>query len=530
MPGLVVMSQNGGMVDVPEPDEYYGHLVDLSVLRAAARRQRKTWLGAALVGLVIGAAFHVFVPAKYAAETDLYMVEPVSSDTAQSIADDVSLLQTRAVAAKAVAALHLNVSAEEFLGTFSGTAVSDVILTIELSARTQTEAIAYDNAVAKAFFNVRSQELSTQTNLVVDALQAQVNLLDKQIQGLTAEVNSISAGKAGPETANDVASLVDLRTTEASQIVQLQSEQQQDLQSVRQSVDGSQVLDPAAVKKVSEKKVIATDGLTGLAGGLGLSLGFILVAAAISERPRRRADVAAALGVPVELSIGHYRSPRLLRNYRLRRRLKRPGTSLRITERWLGGHLSAERGSALAVVVMGPSELAMQAVANVAARLAGEGKRVVVADMADGRPLRRLLGVKGRAGEPLPVRLGSAEFVLVVSPEDPAEMLNQRPKDADVVLTLAMVHPAFGGEPLASWADSAVMVVTAGKPTATQMASGTQMLHHSGIAVRSAILVGSDHEDDSTGLVESESPVPPRWSDRDHRSLEAGSVERTPSL
>lgn len=487
------------VVGSDEPQEYTGPMIDLSVMKDAVRRRRNMWVGAALAGLVIGAVLHLFVPATYTAGTDLYMVEP-SGDN-QAIGDDVSVLETRAVAQRAVAALRLDVDPERFLSTYSGLAVSDVILSIKLSATSPARAVAYDNAVANAFLAVRAQQLRLQTNTLVDGLKLQVTSVSLDASKLTKEINSLSTSKAGPTSADQLAALVTDRSGDASEISQLEWQEQQDVLAERATVQGSQVLDPAEATKVSVKRVTTMDGLSGLVGGLGLGLGIVIVGAIISDRPRRRADVAAALGVPVELSVGKYRPPRVLRRLRLRWRLPRRWAMLEMVERRLRRNLEEVPGSGLAVVAVGPNELAALGIARLAYSLASQDMRVVVVDLADGHPLAWLFGVKGKPGEPLSARFLDREFTLVIGPDDPAEMTGKRGDDGEAVLVLANLSPGFGAEHLTMWTSGAVVVVTAGEATATQMSATTQMLNQAGVAAISALLIGAGPEDESVGTV-----------------------------
>ena len=49
---------------------------------------------------------------------------------------------------------------------------------------------------------------------------------------------------------------------------------------------------------------------------------------------------------------------------------------------------------------------------------------------------------------------------VIVAPEDPAQMAQKPPPDdADVVLVLTSLDPAFGTEQLASWVTDAVMIL-----------------------------------------------------------------------
>ncbi len=497
-------SYNSTVGEAEQGEEYLGPMVDLGALKEALRRRRKLWVGAALLGLLIGMAFHHIVPAKYAAVTDLYMAEPSGSDPSQAIANDVSLLGTRAVAQPAARAFHLD--PETFLTTYQGTALSNVILSIRLSAPSPAKAVSYDNTVAKVFLAVRSQELASETGLVVDGLAAQVKALNSEVKNLTSALNSLADANADAQTANQIESLVDERTTDASQISQLESQEQQDLLSEQAVAGGSQVLDPAAAIKVSVNKVTAEDGLTGLVGGLGLGVGIVLIGAAISDRPRKRSAVAAALDVPVELSVGRYRPPRRLRKMRLRRRLRKPEPVVQMIASRLRGHLEAVPNRALAIVAIGPTQPAALAVAVLARSLASEGQPVLVVDMADDRPLPGLFGMKAGPGSPCTDTTGTGAITIVSAPDDPGQMPKMPAPGDGSVLILVSVSPATGAEHLAGWAEAAVVFVTAGQVTASRMTASTLLLRRAGVTVRSAVLIGSDRYDDSAGVVSSEGP------------------------
>jgi capsular polysaccharide biosynthesis protein len=501
-------SLKASFVEPESPEEYSGAMIDLSAMREALSRRRKVWIGLALAGLVLGAAMHLLVPAKYAAVTDLYMAEPAGSNPALAIANDVSLLETRAVASQALSTLHLTVTPGTFLTTYQGTAVSNSIISIKLSAASPATAVSYDNAVASAFLRIRGQELGLQTQLVVNGIQQQINTLNSQMKDLTTAINALSSAAASSQSGNQITTLVNERTDDATQITQLEAQRQQDLVGARSVAAGSQVLDSAVDVHVSQKKVIAMDGLTGLVAGLALGIGIVIVGAIISDRPRRRSEVAAALGVPVELSVGRYQPPVLLRQLRLRRSLKTPGVTLQMIARRLGTHLDAEPSSSMATVAIGPSGPAALGLASLALWLASEGKRVVLVDMADGRPLSSLFRAKGAPGLPQTVVLGGLWLTLIVAAEDPSQMLGEVLEEDDAVLVLASVSPALGADHVANWTSNAIVVVTAGKTTGTAMASTTEVLRHAGVTPRSAIMVGAGQKDESVGLVESD-PFPP---------------------
>jgi capsular polysaccharide biosynthesis protein len=506
--GVGVPMPKSAFVDPETPDEYSGPLINLSFIKQALSRRRKFWIGAALAGLVIGSAFHTFVPAKYTAVADLYLNQPAGADPIAAMQNDVSLLETRTVAAQALTSLHLNADPGTFVSTYEGIAVSGNILSIKLNASSPAQAVSYDNAVANAFLDVSARELALQTQLVVNGLKKQISTLNAAMKDLTSAINSLSTTTANSQSANQLATLVTQRTNDASQISQLQSQEQQDILAEQANVQGSSVLDPAVATKVSPKKVIVMDGLTGLIGGLGLSVGIIVIGAIISDRPRRRSDVAATLGVPIELSVGRYHPPLIFRQMRLRRSLKSPGLTMRMIARRLGAHLDAAPGSRLATIAIGPTEPAALGVATLALWLAMEGKRVVLVDMSDGRPLVHLFRAKRIPDSRQVVNFHGLWLTLIVAPEDPGEMMGELFGEDDVVLVLASVSPALGADHIASWANNAALVVTAGKASDALMASTTQLLRQSGVVPVSAVLIDAGREDDTVGVVDDE-PLPP---------------------
>ena len=75
---------------------------------------------------------------------------------------------------------------------------------------------------------------------------------------------------------------------------------------------GSVVLDAAAPLPHSRLKKLILDAALGLVVGLVLGVGIVVVRALVSDRLRRRDDVAQALGAPVTLSVGAVRPRRWL--------------------------------------------------------------------------------------------------------------------------------------------------------------------------------------------------------------------------
>jgi hypothetical protein len=238
-------------------------------------------------------------------------------------------------------------------------------------------------------------------------------------------------------------------------------------------------------------------------------LGLLIVAigAIVSDRLRRRDDVAAALGAPVRVSVasgGRKRS----RNSGREADLNRVATHLRSAV-----PSSSDGAGSLVVVAVDARTFVSEAIRQMAVTAAHEGKRVVLADLSGGA-LGRLLGTK----EPgvRPVDVGGVRVVLVIpergdlAPVGPLHApslgapMNGVPNvhaAADLFITLAAVNPATGGAHLKTWADDAVAVVTAGESSVTRVQAVGEMIRFAGVQLDSAVLLGADEKDESLGFV-----------------------------
>ena len=162
---------------------------------------------------------------------------------------------------------------------------------------------------------------------------------------------------------------------------------------------------------------------------------------------------------------------------RLRGRLRRPTPALQLVVRRLRAHLETAPNAALALVEIGAVESAAVAIAALAHSLSSEGKRVVLADAAEGRPLVGLLGGGERPGTVRMVSLGGRPVGLYVAPQDPTRMAdNEGREDADVILVLATVDPALGADHLAAWASDAVVMVRTGAASGPRIGAIAQQL------------------------------------------------------
>jgi hypothetical protein len=182
---------------------------------------------------------------------------------------------------------------------------------------------------------------------------------------------------------------------------------------------------------------------------------------------------------------------------------------------------STRRPATLAVVTVDNAHEIAPAVVILAELCAKEGTRLLVADLVRGAPVAKLLGTrtagtqKGRnRGAPLVVIIPQQADLVPSGPLSPAvaSRLAAAPtkgvvsaaKQTDLLVTIAELDPAFGGEHLSTWAEAAVAVFTAGRTRATRAYAVGEMLRLSGIHSISGIVVGSDKTDESLGT----SPAP----------------------
>jgi hypothetical protein len=286
-------------------------------------------------------------------------------------------------------------------------------------------------------------------------------------------------------------------------------------------IEGSGVLDPAA--PITHTHKLLSPGLTtpllyagtGLIPGLVLGMAFVVVRELVSDRLRRRDDVAHALGAPVRLSVGGVRVGGLLG----RRGLAAADSG---EVRRIVAHLrgvvprGSKHAAALAVVAVDRADVAALALVSLAVSVAAEGRRVVLADLCGSAPAAALVGVKEPGvrgvtvkGAQLVVAVPARDGVAPVGPlrrgpaaglQRPSRELDAACESADLVLTLARLDPSIGADHLATWASDAVVMVTAGQSSWTKIYAVGEMIRLARIRLASAVLVGADKTDESLGV------------------------------
>lgn len=494
--------------------ELTGGYTSGAFIKAALRRRARFWCVTALVGLLIGLGLYVKLPPAYHATATLVLTNSPNENPTAVMQTNATLAESVPVAQRAVSQLGLQQSVASFMATYSATPTTDQILVISVGAPSATAAVARANALASAFLQFRTTYVQTQQAELVAGLNQQLQQAQQRLDSTSLQISQLPAPSSPAEQAN-------LQKLQAQQkdasnalaevkyyVVGAQATGQTTTDSM---VQNSKVLGPAILAKHSRVKGVALDIVGGLIGGMALGMGIVVIGALVSDRLRRRDEIAEAFGVPVGLSVGVLRKRRWLGRAAQNLDMKRVVAHLR------NAVPGSSRGPAsLAVVAVDDAHVAARAVASLAMSYASEGRQVVAADLSGGAHLARLLGVKG-PGMHAVSREGTNFLVTVPEPDDVAlvgplrgntlsavparadKALVDASNSADVLLTLASLDPALGSEYLATWATDAVGIVTAGESSEERIRGVREMIRLAGTRLDSVVLVGADKRDQSLG-------------------------------
>jgi capsular polysaccharide biosynthesis protein len=493
-----------------------GGLVNLGFFTAALRRKARVWCLTAVVGLAIGAALYVKYPPAYHASTTVLLVYNTDQDPAVEVQTEASMAQSQAVAERVVRQLKLPQSVASLRAAYTVTIVTDNVLTLNIGAPSGAAAVQRASALANAFLQYRAEYARMQEQQLAVQLDRQYNAAQQRITELEAQISQMPSTQTTPAEKTQYNKLQN-ELGQQQQILQYATNAKASAQTAANAVaKGSYVLNPATALPYSRIKGMVLYFVGGLFGGLAIGMGGVIIAALLSRRLRRREDVAATLGAPVRLSVGPLRA----RRWRPRRAAKQNLDMRRVVAYLRGAVPGSSRGPAsLAVVAIDDAQVVAQVVASLAFSCASEGKQVVVADLSGDAHLARLLKVSrpgihevSQNGANLLVVLPEAEDVAPAgpvpsgaSPAVPApanSALVTACSSADLLLTLATLDPAFGGDHLGTWTTNAVAVVTAGESSVEKIYSVGEMLRLAGTRLDSVILIGADKSDESLGAVD----------------------------
>lgn len=488
-------------------------------LGAAIWRRARLWATIALLGLALGGVAFAVKPPPYKATTSVLLAQSPGQPAQDQILTEMALLQSRTVAQAAMRSLGLPLSVkavERFSASVSATSLTDRVIQITVKGTSSSQAVSAAKAIAIAFLLIRNDELRSAERGTITALTQQISKDKQRLEALTAEIAALPAQPL--LTASQRSKLAGL-AAQRSQLKGAITGLGQAATTFESTaavvtatmVHGSQVLDPAipAPRPALPYPLVYLGG--GLLGGLAVGLGFVIVAALVSRRLRRRDDIARVLGGPVLLSVGPVRAGGLLGRSSLTARHPAVGQIVAYLRR----SLPAGQGTAtLVIVAVDDLRVPARTLVSLASSYASDGKRVLIADLTPSTAAGRLLGVT-EAGVKLTEADGHEVIVAVPEsgtglPQGPVnapsradQPLERAYRTADIMLTLATLDPAVGAGQLATWADDAVVMLKAGMSSATKIHSVGEMIRAAGTALNFAVLLDADRSDESLGFAAS---------------------------
>jgi capsular polysaccharide biosynthesis protein len=509
----------GGLTADEDPGggDATGGLVSLAFFREALRRATWLWCLTALLGLVIGTGLYVRYPPAYHAQTSVLLVDEANQDPAVEVLTDQNLAESEPVAARVVRELGLRQSVASLQAAYSVTPITYTVLQFEVGAPSAAAAVQRASALATAYLQYRAKYAQTQEQQEVAQLNQEASAAQQSFEAIDTQISQLPTTQLTPPQKLQLDSLQTQLADQKQTMQYATGTEAATKASTAAMVSGSYILDPPTLIAHSRVKGAALYVAGGLFVGLVLGMALVIVAALLSNRLRRRDDVAAALGAPVRLSVGSLRAPGRLPA--LPRRAAKRDRDVKRVSAYLQGRVSgSSRGPAsLAVVAVDDPQTVASAVASLARARVRAGGQVVVADLSSGAPLARLLGAKGpgvhdvsQDGGRLLVAVPERDDLTPVGPmgdgsspalwAQPDEAVVAAYSSADLLLTLVTLDPALGADHLATWASEAIAVVTAGRASAEKVNSAGEMIRLAGIRLDSAVLIGADRNDESLGV------------------------------
>ena len=498
-----------------EHPELSVRLADLGFIRSALRRSARFWCVATAIGLLLGVGYLKERPPAPSAVATILLAAGGYQGESQ---DDQLIALSPPVATAAARTLQgqgIHVQPQGLINSSLVTVLSDRIITITTKAPSSELAGAEANALAKAFLAFQAKLLTTQYELGTKTIAQSISQEQQNIKALSGQINQLAAQSANPSKPSQLAYLRAEKEAAETALTSLNQAATSNLTTTKiATITDAQTSGELGqpVPKSASKKTKLAFPVIGLIAGLALGVGFVILRELLSDRLRRRDDIARVLGAPVKLSVGRVKAS-------AEAALSGGNSAI---ER-IAGHLrrllpsTGDGVRSLALIPLDDTTVAAQSLVRLAALCAQRGIRVILADLSAGAPAAGLLGVSDPGLHE--ARLGQATLIVVVADRDdvaPAGPLNRRStpawspsmdarllaacRSADLLLTLATLDPAIGGEYLAGWTQSAVVVLTAGQTAADRIHAVGEMVRIAGIEDVSAVLVGADKRDNSLGV------------------------------
>ncbi len=505
----------------------------------AVLRSWGAWVTAGLVGALLGAVTVLALPNPSDATTTLLMVHPDTTDES-AMTTDVSLLQTRSVATRAVAELGVDQSPESFLSAVTVTPVNTQILELTVEAPDDAEAVARATALIDAFLEFRAQQLRSISDGLVTGYQKRIEDLQGQVADLTREYDALSADpNADDARASDI---LTARATLSSQITTMQRSIEDAQLKTESAITATHVIDEPATSPHGVRRQMLLAAGSGAVLGVGLVIAFILFRTLTSDVVRVRREVSAALGVPVRVGVGPVPSqrflPRTLAAARAQIATLLRGWPHRWTSQYrdrplellvqgaeaaLPSHLVAPVSAAPRTTSRrtGPTTIGLVAIDHTVAaalvldtlgrRLAERGASVLLVDLSASGALSAVtVDDDEQADGPVPQRFRpDGDPALATGPrrgarastpgKDALGPLGELWSEAQVALVLIEVDPGTDLSILRTWVNRVIPLVTAGRASAELLGTVSTLVKDAGLDLPFALVEGAERSDRTLG-------------------------------
>ncbi|MFR9795125.1 Wzz/FepE/Etk N-terminal domain-containing protein [Streptomyces sp. MS06] len=456
----------------PEPPAA-APLLDLQVLVVAVRRRRRLWGSMALLGLLLGAAVAILLPAPPTAVTKVLVAHQADqpNDPGTLIRTDAALLHTTRIAGRAQQTLGSREKPEDFMQHYDGIGLTNNLLQITATGDSDAQAVARARAVADAFVADHVRRIEEAASAKADSLLAQRDRMRDELTQVNKAIGD-APPQSEPNASANLESLFAQRAELTSRITDFAQRAAEARVGTPQLIAGTQIVDAPRAVRHSLIRTAATDAAIGLVLGLFLGLAAAAVGTVVADRPVLRRDIAADLGASVVAEL-----PRGSGGPWRRRRARAARTRLAAS---LARTL---RGSAapVSLLELGCARTAGGLALDVARALAAEGPVVVV----DGLPGRRLADRRPKPADPAVV---DGEHAAAVSPRERR-------------IGVGSVAPGGAWTELRYLGARTVLVVRAGHAGAAWLHTVARHLADQGIGVIGVVLVDPDPRDRTDGTL-----------------------------
>lgn len=517
-------------------------LVTGRAMRDALARTWKVWVGAAIIGGLLGLAALFVVPHRGSASATLLMVHPDPTD-AEAMTTDISLLQTRAVASQVLADLDLKQSPDSLLSSVTATPVNNQVLQITMTGTDDADAVARATSLIDSFLTFRADQLTSISDGLIKGYRSRVDDLQAEVDRLTEEYDALAA-----QPTVDQVRATDILTARANlggQISTLQRSIEDTALQTEAALAATHVIDPPDTKPAAGRRQLVLYTGSGVILGGAAAVGTILFLSLTSDRLRRRRDVALALGVPVRVGVGAIPTGRLGRweasakariaalfrghpvRWTERRRSRNLDALVRGLESALPSRITApdpRRGrdrpkssrrsgpTTLGVAAIDRADPTAAVIRALGTRITALGVQVMLVDLSASGALTTTPGLSTTSdgeGPALHTFRPDGDPSLASGPRksgrrpapDPRQLgeLAQAWEDAELVLALVELDPGIDLDLLRTWVNRIVPLVSAGRAGGELLTTIAALVEQAGIEMPFALLEGADLGDESLG-------------------------------